>query len=996
MQPQYLRNQLYQKNSPLFHVGSYMKKTLDENDHVSSRLLSLVFKNISEKEVIAIQGIIHNYSPFNEKLTEIPFTLIEISSLKPGMLYGETVFFNVHQEAVIFKIEIKRITFQGFETHSVESNEFEILEKTNEYDLAKEKKYVLDKHNPGYDYINDLNIGETHYFCVCGSMNQLQNNKCIYCHTHKETYVKLFNFNHIKEVIESDTKDFHDSLFQNSELSFEMTDEDIEKNIKAYGHQELVKKIEDELHKFEKLNDIIKTKVNENKDYSSLFVKLIDKIETKNQGIEVLKKEEWIKNKIHEEKKKKEIEHLENVEMNNKNLKSGISRVGEENYLEARVTLNQIDFKYLTEQECREVDYYKFLAYLEFPSIQVIIQHFVETGAFEKKLLIEKFMEHKYYEIINDKNALFQNEFDALNEMFKDFLEKRLEKKKRFNKILIVLFSFLILIIILFFLLSKQSIALDYNGGVFDGHSAQSISYRNIEFNYELDHIEPIRSGYTFVGWQVSSGDIVKNISFSLDLNRTFQAVWEKNYSITYNIYDGNEFYSNVLLNENENIESLSLGSDHTLLLTSTGRVFSWGRNYYGQLGADSRTSSNIPVEITSQFHLNLTDKVIMVSSGGTHSSAITSSGRVFLWGSNSFGQLGDGTNEDRHIPTDITAQFNLPNNEKIVSISLGDNHSAALTSLGRLFLWGYNFRGQLGDSTFINKSTPVEITSRLGLTLDEKIVEISMGDNFSSVVTSKGKVFTWGNNLYGQLGDGTTSNKNTPVDITSRFGISDNEIVTSISIGYNHSIAKSSLGRVFMWGFRTLIDFETFINSDTPLEITELFELNETEKVTSIFVGGDHSSALTSSGRVFTWGINTNGQLGDETTTINEKVIEITSQFMFIGTEKVISIFLGGEHSSALTSNGNVYLWGRNFFGQLGNQSSTNQYIPFKLSIQYAIHTEIIEYTQNSEIFYPVLAIPNEYTLDGWYTDSRFTNKFVLKNMPTENITLYGRRIVS
>src|SRR5690606_26201765 len=193
-------------------------------------------------------------------------------------------------------------------------------------------------------------------------------------------------------------------------------------------------------------------------------------------------------------------------------------------------------------------------------------------------------------------------------------------------------------------------------------------------------------------------------------------------------------------------------------------RLFTWGDNDYGQLGDGTTTNRSTPREITNRFSLATGDKIIQVSLGNIHSAAETNSGVQFNWGDHDYGQLGDGTTTNKLTPREITNRFSLATGDKIIQVSLGNVHSAALTSSGRLFTWGDNDYGQLGDGTTTNKLTPTEITNRFSLATGDKIIQVSLGRNHSAALTSSGRLFTWGYNYYGQLGDGTTTNKLTTI----------------------------------------------------------------------------------------------------------------------------------------------------------------------------------------------------------------------------------------
>jgi alpha-tubulin suppressor-like RCC1 family protein len=297
------------------------------------------------------------------------------------------------------------------------------------------------------------------------------------------------------------------------------------------------------------------------------------------------------------------------------------------------------------------------------------------------------------------------------------------------------------------------------------------------------------------------------------------------------------EITSNISLRPNDKIIGLSLGKGYSSALSAMGRVFVWGWNELGYLGDGTSTSRSIPTEITTGFSLFVGETIISLSKGSTHASALTSTGRVFMWGDNQYGYLGDGTSITRNVPTEITSNFSLSTGEKIISLSLGSTHSSALTSTGRVFMWGWNEFGQLGNGMNVNRNLPTEITSNFSLATGEKVMSLSLGYTHSSALTSTGRVFMWGENHYGILGDGTYTDKNVPTEITSKFSLASNDKIIGLSLGPVHSLALTSTARVYAWGtdgyftqdegpgmFSVLA---TSSNKNVPTEITSKFSLS-------------------------------------------------------------------------------------------------------------------------------------------------------------------------
>lgn len=376
--------------------------------------------------------------------------------------------------------------------------------------------------------------------------------------------------------------------------------------------------------------------------------------------------------------------------------------------------------------------------------------------------------------------------------------------------------------------------------------------------------------------------------------------------------------------------------ADSSSALTYTGRVFTWGDDYFGQLGVGSKDLFNkvsYPEEITNRFSLGKDEKIISLSISLTKSLALSSTGRVFSWGSNSCdfwdhdgrGRLGDGTTIDQPLPIEITSNFPLINGEIVKLISAGQSSSLALTSHDRIFSWGTNEYGEIGDGTNITRSFPTEITTNFSLIKNEKIIFLESKGLHSVALSSLGRVFMWGCNSEGQLGIGSikTRKAKIPIDITSNFSLIDSDKIIFVSLGGANSSAISLQGRLFTWGRSESGSLGNGISATTdirfPIEITSIFPLNENEKIINFSSFHWHTSVLTSTGRIFTLGYNCYGQLGNGKTLESLSPFNITSKFSLIDDEQIVSISNGNFHSSALTNTGRLFLWGLDRSWQLG-----------------------------------------------------------------------------
>ncbi len=373
----------------------------------------------------------------------------------------------------------------------------------------------------------------------------------------------------------------------------------------------------------------------------------------------------------------------------------------------------------------------------------------------------------------------------------------------------------------------------------------------------------------------------------------------------------------------------LAAGQDFTLALTRDGELFSYGRNLRGALGDGTTVNRETPVNITGQFDLNEGEQIIFIDAGGFHSGAITSEGRVFTWGENIWGQLGDLTTTDSATPIDITNQFNLNEHEKIIKLGLGYAFSVALSSEGRIFTWGDDWAHQLIYNYYLygflgQRNFPDEVTGYFELNTDEKIIDLAIGGRHGIVLTSDNRILSWGDNDDGECGVGFVSNYELfPVDITSQFSLSTSDRFDVIEAGFERTMVATTEGHVFAFGnneFSGALGDGTEINSAIPIDISDSLSLGENETIVSMSTSRDQSSLVTSTGRIFTWGVAFLGSLGVPMSGYNISTpYEITPTISLETGEKVVYVSYGYYFGGLITSFGNVKIWGDNGYWQLG-----------------------------------------------------------------------------
>ena len=263
-------------------------------------------------------------------------------------------------------------------------------------------------------------------------------------------------------------------------------------------------------------------------------------------------------------------------------------------------------------------------------------------------------------------------------------------------------------------------------------------------------------------------------------------------------------------------------GEYHSLYLDQSGILYSFGLNDYGQLGHGNNVNRSTPSIVSGS--------VIQVTAGSYHSLFIKEDGTLWAMGGNTLGQLGDGSNTQRTSPAEVLDSNESPHGG-VVQVSAGGNHSLFLKQDGSAWAMGYNGYGQLGDGTNDNHSTPVQV-------LDSNnsphggVVQVSTGGNHSLFLKQDGSAWAMGYNGYGQLGDGTTTNHSTPVQIFES-GISQ------VIAGDDHSLFVTTDGE--LWGVGE--------NGSSQLGLSNSSNYNNLTRILEYEVSQSNSLEYSSSG---------------------------------------------------------------------------------------------------------------------------------------------------
>lgn len=376
--------------------------------------------------------------------------------------------------------------------------------------------------------------------------------------------------------------------------------------------------------------------------------------------------------------------------------------------------------------------------------------------------------------------------------------------------------------------------------------------------------LEFTKEGYNSTIREIDINGNIKNVYIIMIKKISDKDDNNKNDDNDYNLGDEYKFRKVVL------------GLYSTGAITKTGSLYMWGENLYGESEDGATLNSNKPLKIM--------DNIVDVGLGMGHYGVITEDGELYMWGENDVGQLGDGTNKNSKTPIKVMSD--------VVALSLGAKHTAAITADGSLYMWGYNNCGQLGTGTKDNSNVPLKIMDNVSV--------VSLRFCTSGIVTNTGDTY-----MFGQL-----SNE-TPTWIMKS---------KDLSIGAMANAAILGDGDLYTWGNN---DFGQLGNGGTDKYITVPQKV--IGNIDSVSAGMSYMGAITKNGNLYMWGQNLYGQLGDGTcesrnlpTLIMENVKNVC-----------VSGDFGKNYSAAITKDGKLYMWGNNTYGQLGNGTYEKSTIP-------------------------------------------------------------------
>lgn len=346
-----------------------------------------------------------------------------------------------------------------------------------------------------------------------------------------------------------------------------------------------------------------------------------------------------------------------------------------------------------------------------------------------------------------------------------------------------------------------------------------------------------------------------------------------------------------------QSLHSLRFGAFFSCGLTQVGAAYCWGDNSYGTMGNGSpafRFTSPTPVS----GGLTFTD----LTAQNSHACGLTSLGAAYCWGYNGFGELGDGTHQQRNTPVPVVGS------PRFTSLVSGDDHTCGLAVGGTAYCWGADSAGQLGAGGSGDRSTPVAVAGGLSF------VSLTSGEQHTCGLTTGKQVYCWGYNSTGQLGDGSTTNSLAPIPVLGGLHFE------SVMAGWNHTCALTATGAAYCWGSNyagQLGDGTAVPSRSSPVPVTGGIAF------ASLTGGYAHTCGLTSAGIAYCWGGNFYGQLGDGTLTSH------TSPTLVAWGGSFVELSAGYWQTCGLEATGTVDCWGWNWYGQLGDGTTVDHPLP-------------------------------------------------------------------
>jgi alpha-tubulin suppressor-like RCC1 family protein len=355
--------------------------------------------------------------------------------------------------------------------------------------------------------------------------------------------------------------------------------------------------------------------------------------------------------------------------------------------------------------------------------------------------------------------------------------------------------------------------------------------------------------------------------------------------------------------------EQVVAGDQHACALTADGTAYCWGYNRQGQLGDGTNTDRKVPTPVSG------TTKFTRLAAGRYFTCGLTSAGATWCWGDNSSGQLGNGTTGAGSDSTNKNAPGLVSGNIALQSIVTGQLHVCGLNAAGAAYCWGAYPSGQLGNASGAAQTVPGRSAAALTL----KMLALGGDNHTCGLTTADGSAYCWGNNTFGQLGNGKKSNagQREPSPVTGGLKF------TTIALGRTSTCGLIADGSAYCWGGNA----QGQLGDGTVDERLAPVRAAPALKFASLTAGDSQTCGVTSDGAAHCWGNNAFGQLGSGTSGGQQ-----TGAVAVAGGIKFASLSAGEEFTCGLGTDKTVYCWGSNRVGWLGDGTDVQRATPTKV----------------------------------------------------------------
>jgi len=385
-----------------------------------------------------------------------------------------------------------------------------------------------------------------------------------------------------------------------------------------------------------------------------------------------------------------------------------------------------------------------------------------------------------------------------------------------------------------------------------------------------------------------------------------------------------------------------------------SGDAYCWGRNKVGQLGngqyeggwpeSSSSLDTNIPVKVKKETGVLTGKSITDIFAANYHNCALTE-GKVYCWGFNYYGQLGDGTRNDSAVPVEVGGALS---GKTVTSIG-GSGHTTCAIAENKIYCWGYNYYGSAGVDSSTSYYTSPQLVSAPGtsttLPTNYTATKISTSGtrSWNMCAIADDQAYCWGPNDEGAVGDNTTTDRRLPTKVYQESGVLLGKNIVQISQDGNTSGSithtcvlatdtSGGNGKAYCWGEndRGQVGIGSSTDSYKPVAVAASGSDALAGKVVSNIATGMSHTCAVADGEAYCWGYNNNGQIGDNTTTIvRNKPVAVAKLSGGLLGRSLIQIGGGANRSCGVTSDGKTFCWGRNSEGQIGDGTLINRYAP-------------------------------------------------------------------